>query len=291
MPATSDFGAYDCYLRGRKHYYEYSPRSMGTAIHMFMKAIGIDPNYAQAYAGLADCWSWLYLYSDRTDDVRGQADWASRKAQQMDPRSAQAQASRGLWLSLEGNAEEADEAFAQAVRLDPGLFEAHYFRARHCFALGRLEAAAAAYDRAMEARPDDYQSPLLSAQIADDLGRPDQGRILRQRGLGIAERRLQADPEDARALYMAANALAALGDANRSRQLADRALAIRPDDPMLLYNVGCFFSILGLNKEAIDCLEKAAATGLTQKGWYENDSNVDSLRGDPRFDALLDRLE
>lgn len=290
-PPAHDLGAYDAYLRGRKFYYEYSPRAMESAIRMFVRAIELDPDYAQAYAGLADCWSYLYLYSGRVDELREQADWASEKAQQMDPGSAPAQASRGLALSLSGRVEEADRAFDKAERLDPGLFEAHYFRARHCFALGRLDEAAAAYDRAMEARPDDYQSPLLAAQIEDSLGRSERAAALRRRGVGIAERYLQSNADDARALYMAANGLAMLGEAERSRQLAERALAAGPDDPMLLYNVGCVFALLSLEDAALDCLEKAARSGLTQKGWYEHDSNLDSLRTKPRFRALLQELK
>lgn len=289
-PPTTDVDAYDYYLRGRKHYYEYSPQAMERAIRMFLHAIERDPGYAQAYAGLADCWSYLYLYSDRAEEVREQADWASAKAREMDPRSAQAQASRGFSLSLGGWTEEADRAFDEAVRLDPGLFEAHYFRARHCFVLGRMEEAAAAYARAMETRPDDYQSPLLAAQVEDGLGRHDRAAELRRRGIGIAERMLQSNTEDARALYMAANGLAALGDRDRSRQLAERALRMRPDDPMLLYNVGCVFAMLGLAGPALDCLEKASRSGVTQKSWYEHDSNLDSLRPEPRFRALLESM-
>jgi adenylate cyclase len=289
-PPTTDIGAYDYYLRGRKHYYEYSPRAMELAIRMFLRAIVLDPDYARAYAGLADCWSYLYLYSERREEVREQADWASLKAQQMDPRSAQAQASRGLSLSLGGQIGEADRAFEEAIRLDPELFEAHYFRARHCFVLGRLEDAAGAYAKAMESRPDDFQCPLLAAQIEEDSGRHERAATLRRRGIGIAERRFEANPDDARALYMAANGLAALGDPVRSRQLAERALALRPDDPMLLYNVGCVFSILGATESALDCLEKAAGKGPAQKGWYEHDSNLAPLRTHPRFQKLLQAM-
>jgi adenylate cyclase len=288
-PPTTDLDAYDFYLRGRKCYYEYSAQSIETAIRMFVRAIECDPEYAQAYAGLADCWSYLYC-SDRCDAVREQADWASSKAQQMDPQSAQAQASRGLSLSLSGRIDDADRAFDEAVRLDPELFEAHYFRARHCFALGRLAEAVQAYEGAMEARPDDYQSPLLAAQIEDDLGRGDRAAALRKRGIGIAERRLLADPEDARTLYMAANGLAALGERERARQFAERALAAQSDDPMLLYNVGCVFSILGLTEPALDCLEKAARSGVAPKAWCENDSNLNAVRGELRFQRLLGEL-
>ena len=289
-PRKPDIRAWECYLRGREFYYQYSPRSIEFALKMFLKASEIDPEFAQAWAGLADCWSYVYLYSTRSETVREQADWASAKAVEMDPGSAEAQASRGLSLSLEGNNEAAERAFAEAIRLDPGLFEAHYFRARHCFVQGRLEEAAASYRAAMEARPDDYQSPLLSAQVAEDLGRPQEAAALRRRGIEIAEARLRLNPDDARALYMAANGLVAMGERGRGLHYAEQALAIRPEDPMLLYNVGCVFSLAGRHEPALDCLEKAAARGLTQRGWYENDSNLAPLRHHPRFAELVRKL-
>ncbi len=59
---------------------------------------------------------------------------------------------------------------------------------------------------------------------------------------------------------------------------------------MLLYNLGCIYSLAGEGEDAIDCLERAVVRGLTQKGWFEHDSNLDSLRGHPRFKALMDKL-
>jgi tetratricopeptide (TPR) repeat protein len=289
-PPTSDVRAYDCYLRGRTYYYQYSPRGVEYALKMFIRAMELDPNYAQAYAGLADCWSYVYLYSDRSETVRQQAEWASRKAVEMDPGSAQAQASRGLSLSLCGNNDEAEKAFRAAIAFDKGLFEAYYFYARHCFALGRLAESARLYEQAMQARPEDFQSPLLVAQCYDALKRPAEAGTARKNGVRIAEKHLELHPDDTRALYMAANGMAALGEEVRARQYAERALAVSPADPMLLYNVGCIFSLLGLVESALDCLEKAAAGGLTQKGWYENDSNLDPLRKLRRFKALLNSL-
>ena len=289
-PATHNVQAYDCYLRGRKFYYEYSPRAIEFAIQMFVRASELDPNYAQAYAGLADCWSYMYLYCDRSEAIRAQADRASLKAAELDPGSAQALASRGLSLSLAGRDQEAEQAFEAAIGIAPDLFEAHYFYARHCFALGRLETAVSQYEGAIRARPEDYQSPLLVAQSYDDLGRHSDAAAARRQGVSLAERHLLLNPDDARALYMAANGLAALGERERSRQFLERALAIRPDDPMLLYNSGCIFAMLGLLEPALDCLEKAVLGGLTQKGWYLHDSNLEPLRSLPRFQELLETL-
>jgi adenylate cyclase len=289
-PRTRDVTAYDLYLRGRDYFYRYSPKGIELARRSFARAVEIDPDYADAHAGLADCWSYIYLYSDRSDTVRDQAGAYSRRALELDPESAQAHASLAFSLSLVGHTEEARTAFETALRLDPGLFEARYFYARHCFVLGELEKAVALYEGAHRVRPDDYQSPLLMAQIYDDLGRPDDAAAARRCGIALAERHLEIHPDDPRARYMAANGLVALGELERGKKAAEQALACCPTDAMLLYNVGCVYSMLGMVEPALDCLERAAGAGITQKGWYERDSNLDPLRSHPRFQRLLQTL-
>ena len=86
------------------------------------------------------------------------------------------------------------------------------------------------------------------------------------------------------------NNLIALGEKDKGLEWARRSRKIDPDDPMLLYNLGCFHSLAGELEEAIDCLERAVAGGLLQRGWYENDGDLDPLRGHPRFKALLEKL-
>jgi adenylate cyclase len=287
---TTDVEAYDYYLRGRSFYYRYGPRDIRCALELFLRAIGRDEGYVLAYAGVADCQSYLYLYAGRTEQACEGADAASRRAVELDPESAQAQASRALALSLKGRREEAEHVFENAIRLDPGLFEAHYFYARHAFARGEAEKAIALYEKAMEVRPEDFQSPLLAAQIYDDLERRDEAAAARRRGVALVEEHLKWNPDDARAVYMAANGLAALGDRENGRLWAERALAMRPDDPMLLYNIGCVYALLGDAAEAIGCLGEAVRNGVTQRGWFEHDSNLDPLRGDARFEALLREL-
>jgi adenylate cyclase len=289
-PGTGEVRAYDCYLRGRRCYEQYGTHDIEQAIQLFSRAVELDPGYPQAYAGLADCWSYLYMYRDRSETNRTNADRASLQAVTLDPDSAQAQASRGQALSIGGRHQEAERAFETAIRLDPGLFEAHYFYARHAFASGQAQKASNLYEEVMRVRPEDYQAPLLVAQIYDDQGRPAEATAVRRLGVERAERHLEIDPADERALYMAANGLAALGERPRAREWAERARALRPDDGMVLYNVACVFSLLGLAEPALDCLQAAVESGLRQKGWYEHDSNLDPLRSHPLFQELLQKL-
>jgi len=104
---TSNLRAYDTYLRGRQYYYQCGAQNMESAVHLFVQAISLDPEFAQAYAGLADCWCYLYLYSDHSETILEQALWASGKAVEMTPDSAQAHASNGFSLSISGRNAEA----------------------------------------------------------------------------------------------------------------------------------------------------------------------------------------
>jgi serine/threonine protein kinase/cytochrome c-type biogenesis protein CcmH/NrfG len=287
---TSHVQAYDYYLRGRSFYYRYGRHDIEFALQLFSRATELDPDYALAHAGLADCWSYIYLYSERKDSVRLQAEAAGRRAVELAPESAQAQASLADALSLGPLKEEAQAAFEKAIRLDPTLFEAWYFYARHAFAGGDMPKAASLYEEAMRVRPEDYYSPLLIAQVYQELGRPEDARSARERGVELVEKHIDFHPDDARALYMGANGLVALGQKEKGLDWARRARRIDPEDPMLLYNLGCIHALAGDFEEAIDCLDRAADGGLLQKAWYEHDGDLDPLRGHPRFKALLERM-
>ena len=231
---TSEVQAYDYYLRGRSFYYRYGRHDIEFALQLFSRAIELDPGYALAHAGLADCWSYIYLYSERKDAVRLQAEAAGCRAVEIAPDSAQAQASFAVALSLGPRKEEAKAAFEKAIELDPTLFEAWYFYARHVFAGGDLPKAVSLYEEAMRVRPEDFYSPLLIGPLYDRLGRTEDARAARERGLALVEKHIDLHPDDARALYMGAIGLIALGEKDKGRDWARRARKIDPDDPMLL---------------------------------------------------------
>ena len=289
-PAAADVRAFDYYLQARKFFYQYSRKSMRFARELLERAIALDPAYARAWSGVADCCAFLYLNGGRRAEDAEQADTASRRALELDPALAEAHASRGTALSLLGRHEEAERAFEAAIRLDPGLFEAHYFYARDAFTRGEPEKAIRQYEAAMRARPEDYQSPLLVGQIFEDLGRTAEAQAVRRRGVRIAEEHLRLRPDDARALYMGANGLVALGETPRGLEWADRALALDPEDAMLLYNIGCIRAMAGSVDGALDCLERSVRAGMRNRGWLEHDSNLDAVRSDPRFEALMRSL-
>src|SRR5207244_5632538 len=91
---------YDYYLRGRQFFHQFRRTGIQFARRMFERAIEIDPNYSLAFAGVADCCSFLYMYWDGSKSNLESADSASRKALELDAELAEAHASRGFALGL-----------------------------------------------------------------------------------------------------------------------------------------------------------------------------------------------
>jgi non-specific serine/threonine protein kinase len=284
---TADVQAYDYYLRGRQFFHQFRRKSFDYARQMFARAIVIDPNYARAYAGVADCCSHLYMYWGASTEDLKEAESASRRAVQLDPELAEAHVSRGLALLMTKKYEEAHKEFETAIELNPKLFDAYYFFARACFQQGKSEDAARLFEKACLANPEDYQAPMLLAQTYVGLGRTLEADATRQRSLRIIEKHLEFHPEDVRALYLGTAALIQANQRDRALEWTHRALAIDSEDPAVLYNVACSYAMLDMTEESITCLEKALRQGEWYKAWAEHDSDLDPIRSHPRFQALL----
>jgi serine/threonine protein kinase/Flp pilus assembly protein TadD len=287
---TRQVQAYDYYLRGRQIFYQFRRKGLAFARQMFARATVIDPSYASAFAGVADCCSFLYMYWEASEDNLREAVAASRRAVELEPESAEAHASRGLAESLSKNYKAAEKEFDAAIQLNPRLFEACYFYARSCFAQGQMEKAAGLFEKASRLNPADYQSLIHLASCLKAIGRTDEAREASAECLRVVERHVEMYPEDARALYLGAGALVEFGETKRSLEWAARALAIDPEESSILYNVACTYCLLGEKEQALDCLEKAIHNGFGHKEWIENDPDFAALRSHPRFQALLEDL-
>jgi serine/threonine protein kinase/Tfp pilus assembly protein PilF len=284
---TADVKAYDYYLRGRQFFHQFRRRGYDFARQLFTRAIEIDPGYARAYAGVADCFSYLYMYWDASESNLVAAEDASRKALMLDPELAEAHVARGLAFSLSKRFDDAQMEFETATRLDPKLFEAHYFYGRTLLQEGKMEDAARRFEKASEVNPDDYQSAGMLGMVYISLQRKADSDAAYRRCMLAANKHLELHPDDARALYLGAGALSRLGESARALDWAGRALAIDPDDCGVLYNVACVYALEKKVEEAIDCLERAMTRAYWYKRWAEHDSDLDNLRDKPRFQALL----
>ncbi|HVS14393.1 MAG TPA: protein kinase [Thermoanaerobaculia bacterium] len=288
--APADVQAYDYYLKGRKFFYEFRAKGFELARQMFARAIVIDERYARAYAGVADCCSFLYMYYDASAANLKEADTASRKAVEMDPNNAEAHASRGLALSVSGKYEEGEREFLRAIELNPKLYEARYFFGRMLVAQGRHDEACQRFEEACKVNPEDYQAPFFLAQTYLSVSRRAHAAAAFRRAVEAAKKHVAFHGDDVRALYLGAGGLVELGEMEVAKEWVARALEIEPDDNNTLYNVACVYAMLGETEPALDCLSRAIVRGFGFKEWIDNDPYFDPLRRHPRFQELMSKL-
>lgn len=290
--APRDMRAYDYYLRGRQLEGHTTNVAWHLAPQMFRRAIELDPDYAQAHAGLADALTELLLWRlAKREEVLDEALAASRRALALAPDLAECQVAHAHVLSLAGDHDAAVAAFERAIALDPKLYEAYYYFGRHCFANGRTERAIDLLESAHRVRPDEFQALAIAVGAAFGAGQPERARRLARTVLDVALHQIELQPENVRAYYFAAIMQLHLGDPEAGRRSIETALAMRPDDYGTLYNAACFYALLGEPDTALDLLDRSISTGEGFPEWIEHDDDLAALRHLPRFRALIARLD
>jgi TolB-like protein/Flp pilus assembly protein TadD len=289
--STVNVSAYEYYLRGRQFFKRFRKMDIEYARQMFRQAIQIDAEFALAWAGYADCHSFLVMYADPQPSYREEASDASKRALELSPDLAEAHASRGLAYLVCECFDSAEEEFIRAIELKPCLFEAYYYYARTQFHRGNVEQAAELFKKAGEVDPTDYQSRCLRVQILRGTGRTDEAVEAAQEAIDVVLKQLEWNPDDARAYHLGAGSLVVLGDVDRAKRWLHRAIEIAPDDSVVLYNVACNLATLGEQDAALDYLERAFEHGAVSAAWMRNDEDLESVRGHERYADLLRRLE
>ena len=134
---------------------------------------------------------------------------------------------------------------------------------------------------------DDYQAAIFAATCYRSLGREDEAQVASRRGIAAAERALAINAGESRALSLGAGELHQLGEPARAEEWARRAVQSDPTNPLMLYNIGCLYARAGKPGLALDHLERALELGMRNRDWLMTDPDLESLRDDPRFAALL----
>jgi serine/threonine protein kinase/Tfp pilus assembly protein PilF len=317
---TSDTAAYELYLKGRLLWGKRSGDNIPKAIGFYEQAITRDPNYALAYAGLAEAYVLLpFFTATAPQDAYPKAKAAALKALQLDDKLAEAHTALGLLLYLSdldmaGSISE----FQHAIALNPNYATAHHWYGNGpLLALGRFDEAIAEGKRAIELDP---FSPIINADLGVNLF------CARRYDEAIAQLRktLEIDPTFYYAHYNLGVALqlkgdtpAAIAEYTKAQQLSDdllvpvllasaKAQSGDKDAAMRMLSeleelsqhryVGSFlrtllYLSLGNRDEAIRCLEQAMADDDSLSVMMiKVDPPLDPLRGDPRFEALVQKV-
>jgi adenylate cyclase len=294
---TRSVEAYQRYLQARSIFHMTWLKShLKTARQLFVEATEIDPGYARAYAGIADCdaFSWFNGDSDISYD---QMLANSSKAMELAPNLAEAHASRGLALYLSGHAEEARSMFDKAIALDSELFSAHFLYGASCRDTGQFEKAVRLLERAADLSRDDIFSLCLLADLYNALGRRDLCDQAARRMITRAETVLKQYPGAADTIAAAAATMVFLGENEyeRAEEWVNRALSLEPENHSVRYNAAGTFAVIGKLDAALECLEYIHSGSPRARGWLlgilSHDTQFESLRGRPDFEAFVRRLK
>jgi TolB-like protein/Flp pilus assembly protein TadD len=311
--------AYDAYLKGRYFFNRPSDENLSKAIALFEKATGMDASYAPAFSGLSDALLWAgYNEGVLTGtEARPKAKAAAEKAIALDPESAEAHTSLAnfkLWYEYDWAGSEAE--FRRAIELNPNYAFAHDQFGIGLSFQGRFDEAIAAGKRAAALDPLSPQIPLDATMAYGFKGDYEAGRKLTRRAaeldptfffapfeegwLEIQAGRLpeaianlrKAKAMDSPAFVSAflAYAYAASGDrASATSELADLTKRSLRGTPTA-FNLALASIGLGDRAGALNYLEKAYASDSQWLGWLKFDKAFDTIRSEPRFQALLTKI-
>jgi TolB-like protein/Tfp pilus assembly protein PilF len=314
---TESLQAYDLYTRGK---YLHGRPQGGTkagledAAGLFRQAIEVDPDFAAAYAGLADIyldlWSSGYLPAEQ---ALAEARIAAEKSLALDETLAEAHTSLADVLESELRFAEAEREHRRALELNPGSAEAHRRYARLLLGLGRFEELVLQLRRAVELDPlsISYRLSLTSGLwfTGDYEG-----------GIAEAQKVLELEPDNPGALYSLGFASVLSGDTAQGFTALRRALEVRPEYPFNSTALAWAYARAGRRAEALEVLGRVDAQGQMLKElaivygelgeldrafeyldrayvedpgsltYLNADPTAEALKADPRFAQLQARL-
>lgn len=312
QPQTIDPVAHDLYLRGLFHFNQRTREQTLMALDLLQQAIQRAPDYAQLYTALADCYSVMGDYYFKPPlEIAEPAHAAIQQALRLDPDSAEAHASLGLWANLYGwNNRLAETNFREAIRLNAGYVSAHQWYSQLLFKTRRFDEAGREARRALDLDP---ISPAVNLSYGnllfysrDFAGLVKQSMRLHEinpalpfstnhRALGLAylgriseavatmaaaKPMLGSDPV---AIRIWAEILAVGGDKPRAREGLDRLIGLYQEGKAAASFPAMIYAALGEPDRACDYLEKAVEQLDTNLTVMDVAPPYDVLRKNPRF--------
>jgi adenylate cyclase len=290
---TNSAEAYDLYLMARRYrdLDVYDPRRYETVIRLCERAIKIDPEYARAWELMSGAQAVLrYTFGQAGDG--GAA--ANERALALDPNLAEAHARKGRDLQRQGRPEEALAELELALRLDPESHDVNFRAGNFFFRERRFADAVPYYDKAVALNEESLDAAVMLQSTFTALGNAAGARRAAELTLERAEKVLAKDSGYAPVLGYGVAALASLGQRERAREWIDRALLLDADNFLMRYNFACALSVHLQDADgAIELLRSVFTNdpGGQNLSVARTDPDLDPIRGDPRFQALMAEAE
>jgi serine/threonine-protein kinase len=316
---TTSVEAYNLYLKGRYCWNKRVEPALLQSIEYYGQAITADPLYPQPYAGLADAYTVLGQYGiGPARSLMEKAKTQALRALELDPGLAEAHASLGLVSSLEWDWKDAERRLKRAIELNPGYASAHHWYAYDCLApLGRLDESLTEIEKA---RALDPLSLIIAATVGDVLvmqRRYDEaldqfrraieldasfpksyhgaGRAYVEKGMYAEAIAMFEKARDLTAgfpipLALLAHAYGVSGRKDEARRLLAEFLDMRQREYVCPFVLARIYLGLGQLDETFEMLEQSFEQRDARLIHLKVAPIFDPLRGDPRYESLLDRI-
>jgi len=290
---TTNPEAYKLYLMARQYSITGnfgSARRSEAIIRLCRRAIEIDPNYARPWALMAGAQISLRFFFGREGDD-GLA--AAERAIELDGNLGEAHSARARVLGQNGRFDEALREIELALRLDPESYEVNGAAGRLYYQMRQFDKAILHFDKAATIVETEYSAAGMLVSCYTAIGDKEGTRRTARRALERCEKIVAVEPDNGSALGFAVGALAVLGEAERAKEWAERALLLDPDNINLRYNFACaLITDLHDFDAALDMLRLRFETmPIEVLNWVKSDPDLDPIRDDPRFKAMLAAAE
>ncbi len=313
---TENAEAYKLYLKGRHLWNQRKGEALKKSIEAFQRAVLLDPNYARAYAALADSYVLAPIYSDLAPDEAAAAGKdAIARAFQLDPNLAEPYAALGfIYFQYEWKWKEAEDSYKHALRLNSNYATAHQWYSNFLYSLGRFREALVEAKRAVELDPVStaisanlgavfyferrYDEAIQQFKKALELNTNAPGvHVLlgtayeqsRDYGKALAEfqRALELDKGTPATRLRQARTLALAGDQDAARRSLDELRRNAAPGTAPLYLIAGVYVALSDEEQALALLTQAVSLREEDVTQLKVDPQFDPLRSDPRFSNLL----
>jgi adenylate cyclase len=285
--------AYKLYLMARQYSITGNfgnARRSEAIIRLCRRAIEIDPNYARPWALMAGAQiSLRFFFGKEGDD--GLA--AAERALELDWNLAEAHSAKSQILRQNARFDEALREIEIALRLDPDSYDVNRAAGQLYYVLRRFDEAILHFEKAATIVETDYMAAGMLVSCHTAIGDKEGARRAARRALERCEKIVAAEPDNGSALGFAVGALAALGEAERAKEWAERAILFDPDNTNLRYNFACsLITDLHDFDAALDMLGPRFETmPIEVLNWVKTDPDLDPVRDHPRFKAMLAAAE
>jgi adenylate cyclase len=218
---------------------------------------------------------------------------AAQRALELDGNLAEAHAAKAQVLSQNARSDDALREIEIALRLDPESYEVNRAAGLCYYAIRRFDQAILHFEKAATVVETDFQAAGMLVSCYTAIGDKEGARKAARRALERCERIVAMEPDHGSAMGFGVGALAALGEAERAKEWAERAILLDPDNINLRYNFACSL-IVDLHEydAALDLLApRFESMGIEVLNWVKSDPDLDPIREHPRFKAMLAAAE